>query len=164
MRARVVSGDLTGGRKRTQGHSSARQGRPRDSITCLQGGLSAHRAPAPASIPWREDATRGFKRFSALLISYETGGNSRNTNTITGIHARSDGVLKHINTNTESITRGQFLIILLCLFSCRQVFTCKPPELRCEIPPFRLQREQSNSINSSCWEKGRPFPGAIHNI
>lgn len=57
-----------------------------------------------------------------------------------------------------------FLSSPVCLFSSGQVFTYKPPKLHSKIPHFRLQREHSNSINSSCWEMGQPFPGAIHNI
>lgn len=73
--------------------------------------------------------------FPLLIFCYYTLLNSGFVHT----HRHETGARKHTSTHT---------VLAAVRFS----------------KTFRLQREQSNSINSSCWEKGRPFPGAIHNI
>lgn len=75
------------------------------------------------------------------------------------VHKKDSRQVQRVNKQGVS-----FQSCLVCLFSSGQVFTYKPSKLHSKIPPFRLQREHSNSINSSCWEMGQPFPGAIHNI
>lgn len=167
MRALVVSDDLTEGTEWTP--SQAAPALASDGIlstACKVAWVRAEQHHLGGTV---------FNRFLAHFkssVSAETPDvkkNFRNTQIIQMIvcvHAWLDrGTHTRMESGEQSLsmTRGRFLIIP-ALFSSGQDFTCKPPKLHCKTPPFRLQREQSNSINSSCWEKGRPFPGAIHNI